>query len=334
MIITVEELVDDLKSLRQRRALEASDLATRVTDRIRLAFTLDHDGTSIREQLSRRLKELAESLPDDLRQAVLTAYGLTEDSREGLFNDRVKLLAKQLKRDDRTVVRRIDEGLTRIAQAALAQRRHDRDIPLETLPPWRTTDLRTWVVLDRGAPEVYEIRRIVGTAPELTEIELEFSVPVPPGGTSRVSSYPRIEVLHGGTLHTRLRRSSTRECYALRLQRGLPQDEEHEFFLRFAFVDGHTMSNFYSCTPKFPCARFDLHVRFGPDRIPKHLWKINGLLPTEVGDPLAPRESIQVDTAGEARFMFTNLTPNLSFGAAWSDSTVSPGAQSGKPSSE
>lgn len=318
MIITVEELVADLKVLRQRRALDAPDLSARISDRVRAVFNLDGDQAAVRERLAQRLRELAEPLPEDLGQAVLIAYGLTGGSRTRLLNDRVALLADQIDRDVRTAVRRIDEGLTRIAQAALAQRRHGPDDLPGELPPWRTTTLRTSVVLDRETPEVYEIRRIAATIPALTEIELEFSIPIPPDWTGNTPDNPRIDVLHGGTLHTRLWHSRTRMGYALHLPRALTQDEEHEFFLRFAFADDHTMSRFYSCTPKFPCALFELHVRFGPDRVPDHLWKINGLLPTEVDDHLAPREPIRADAASEAHLVFTNLTPNLSFGAAWS----------------
>jgi hypothetical protein len=126
-----------------------------------------------------------------------------------------------------------------------------------------------------------------------------------------------IDVLHGGTLHTRLNHSSSRVAFVLRLARPLNRGEEHDFFVRIRFSGEREMQPFYTCTPSFPCELFDLHVRFGADLAPDSIWKVNGLRMSEVSDHAAPRESIEADAAGEIHLTFDDLTPNLSYGIAW-----------------
>ncbi|PPK63820.1 hypothetical protein V5P93_005693 [Actinokineospora auranticolor] len=103
------------------------------------------------------------------------------------------------------------------------------------------------------------------------------------------------------------------------LPRALATDAEHEYLVRFTFTDRVTMSPYYFCTPRYPCARFDLHVRFDRDRLPGKVWRIDGGYPIEVDDVTSPRHPLDVDPAGEVHLAFTNLIPRLSFGAAWQD---------------
>jgi hypothetical protein len=321
----VKQLVTELKHLRKRRALDAPDLAEAIGPALRDHLRLDLADTpgQLREALRHRLIELAEQLPDAPRRAVLIAYGLTAESASmQVLAHRVELLASLIDRDPRTAVRRIDEASWMLAKAMLAIRPAPRDE--HPAPPWHTTSLHTSVVLDNGLPQVFERRRIVVSADRLEEIELEASVPVPPdwkGGLPPESTH--IEVLHGGTLQARRRRSTARLGYVLRLPHKLPRHAEHEFFLRFRFTEENSMRPFYTCTPAFPCALFDLHVKFAPERVPDRIWRIAGLPQSEVEDQLAPREPVKADACGEVHFTFTGLTPNRSFGITWSEDVLS-----------
>ncbi|MBM7773250.1 hypothetical protein JOD54_003454 [Actinokineospora baliensis] len=317
MPITAEALVTDLKPLRQRRGLGSPHVARQITDRVRQVFGLHGDDARVVAVLAEQLRELAEPLPHDLRQAVLIAYALTPHSRLPTLTDRIDLIAGELDRDSRTVIRRIDDGLLLIAQGALA--RHERlpEPPPADVQPWRTTTLSSTVVLDQATPQVYERWRILVTGQPLSAIDLEFSVPVGTDDSGLSPDNPHLDVLYGGTLTTHLRHSRSRLGYGLVLPRELAPGAEHEYHLRYTFADRATMSSFYLCTPRFPCSRFDLRVRFGPANTPAKAWRIDGVLPTEVDDHTAPREPLDLDPVGEAHLSFTNLKPHLSFGAAW-----------------
>lgn len=314
------QLVAELKRLRQRGALNSPNLADMIGSLLRSTMGLDVDSSppQLREALRRELVKLAGQLPDELQLAVLTIYGLTEESATtGNFEQRLKLVAEQINRNPKTAVRRVNEALEVMARAALATHREQRTGHPGS--PWCTATLHTSVVLDRGFPQVYERRRIVVPADEVEEIELEVSVPTPPirGGEIPPES-TGIEILHGGSLQVRQRRSSARLGYVLRLPHKLARHEEHEFFLHFRFTEQDSMRPFYVCTPNFPCELFDLHVKFDPEHLPNRIWQIAGLPPFEVEDEFAPREPAEADPCSEVHFTFTDLTPNRSFGVAWS----------------
>jgi hypothetical protein len=248
---------------------------------------------------------------------VVIAFGLAEDCRHRQFKQRMDMLAREIDREERTAIRRANEALTRIAEEAIAQGpARLPDVPPST--PWRTVALRTWVKLDGPTPEIQELRTISATTDGLTEAELELSVPKPPNWIGGETADPRVEVIFGGTLSTRLRHSRTRIGHTLALPRPLALGDEHEFFLRFTFQDTNAMDPFYACTPKFPCSAFDLSIRFGVDQVPDKIWKLDGALISEVADHSAPREPVRADNAGEVRLSFTSLTPHVSWGGAWS----------------
>ncbi|GAA2821393.1 hypothetical protein [Crossiella cryophila] len=326
------QLVDELKLLRRRRALDSSNLADVTGPLLRRTLGLAVDGKplQLREALRHELTDVARHLPDEQRQAVLMAYGLTDESAATAnFTQRLELVANLIDRDPKTAKRHIDKALEALAKLMLVARRERR----RPGAPWRTTSLHTSVVLDQGLPQVYERRRFVVSAEEVDEVELEVSVPLPPGWAGGIPpDSTGIEVLHGGTLQVRQRRSSARLGYVLRLPHKLPRHAEHEFFLQFHFTEQRLMRPFYVCTPTFPCELFELHVKFDPERVPDRIWRITDLPPSEVEDEFAPRELVKADPCGEVHFTFTDLTPNRSFGVVWgeeflAESEATPGAR-------
>lgn len=306
--------------MRKGRGLAAPDLATRTGRELRAVFGLPEtaDSAQIRTRLTERLAELTARLPDDLSFAVSTALALSEDKRTQFYGERVDLVADHLQRDRRTATRHIDNGLRVLAELAIADATGATlDVRLP-VTPWQTTELRTWVVLDREAPEIYELRRVTTTEKELRELRLEVSVPVPSDwkAGSTVDD-PEIVVLSGGTLRTRLNYSSTRVALDLELPEPLTRLREHEFFIRYRFSGVREMGPFYTCTPSFPCRSFDLHIRFNEKQLPPSIWKVDGLRMSEVEDAAAPREPTCADSAGEVNIRFQGLTPNLSYGVVW-----------------
>ncbi|PPK63788.1 hypothetical protein V5P93_005657 [Actinokineospora auranticolor] len=312
---TAEDLVRDLKPLRKGRGLDGPRAAAQITAQVRVVFALDGESGAAVE-LADRLRELAAHLPPDLRLAVLAAYALTEHTRLPTLKERLDLVERELERDTRTVVRRVDEGLLLIAEAAIARWRPVPDDE-RAGTPWRTTALSCAVVMDQPTPQVYETRRVAVTGAPATGLDLEYSVPIGGTGPGPSPDNPVVEVLFGGTLRTYLRHSRSRVGYRLVLPKELAPNTEHEYKLRFTFADRVTMSPYYLCTPRYPCARFDLHVRFGAGRVPRGVWRIDGLFPNEVDDLTSPRDPLDIDPAGEVHLGFTNLVPRFSFGAAW-----------------
>lgn len=312
--------MNELKSLRKGRGLDTPDLATRTGPELRAVFGLlvTADSAQIRTRLTKSLAELAARLPDDLSFAVSTALALPEDKRTQFYGERVDLVASHLQRDGRTATRHIDNGLRVLAELAIADATGATPDVRLPVTPWQTTELRTWVVLEREAPEIYEMRRVITTEKELHALRLEVSVPVPSDWkASSAVNDPEIVVLSGGTLRTRLNYSSTRVVFDLELAEPLTELREHEFFVRYRFSGVREMGPFYTCTPSFPCRSFDLHIRFDEKQPASSIWKIDGLRMSEVEDDAAPREPIGADGAGEVNVQFQGLTPNLSYGVVW-----------------
>ncbi|AXX29012.1 hypothetical protein KCV87_11990 [Actinosynnema pretiosum subsp. pretiosum] len=332
MIKNVGALVAELKALRKGRGLDAPDLAARVGPGLRSAFDLDVDARPdrLREEVAERLRKLAGTLAPDQRDAVLVVYGLTPESAATRFyKERVTMLATGMDRDDRTAGRFIDKVLDLVARAALAPpSAPGGTCEDEAALPWRLTSLRTSVVLNEERPKVYETRRLLLMRDRIDRIDLDLSVPVTPAGVPPGDGF-QFHVLHGATLQEEVRRSSTRRGYSLRLPRALPRQSEHEVFLRFTFPGHGAMWPFYVSTPALRCEHFDLRVKFPENRVPERVWRVAGVLPLEVQDPLAARESIEPDANGEVHSTFTGLVPNLSYGVVWSHEPAGrPGAGS------
>jgi hypothetical protein len=82
------------------------------------------------------------------------------------------------------------------------------------------------------------------------------------------------------------------------------------------------MAPHYVCTPRFPCEVFRLRVRFGPDRIPESIWRLQAVPSLEVDDPAANRQAVSADSSGEVAASFTGLEPHLSYGFVWHPATT------------
>jgi hypothetical protein len=135
----VAELLEDMKALRRGRGI----LDRRIDDRIGRALRLtcgvpeDSSPADAQRMVSARLTELANQLPHDLRNAVLAAFALLPDTRQRSYQERVRWVADRLERDERTAQRRINEGLTHLAELAAAYPRHP-ERPHVRMPSRRT----------------------------------------------------------------------------------------------------------------------------------------------------------------------------------------------------
>lgn len=322
-MVDLTELINELKTLRKGRGLYVSQIGARVGPALReVCEVTGADGPSeIRLKVSRRLEILAAGLPDDLRFVVLAAFAIRQDVRLPLYKDRVIWAATRLNRDPRTARRRVDDGIHQLAQAAtLAVAESPAFTPDAIIGPaigWHTSDLRVTLALDREQPEALEQRRIVADQDDLAELDLAVTVAEPPRRVVAVHRELGINVFYGGTLIDQGMESSERRAFQLGLPRPLARGEAHDFALHFRFPEGRPMQPHFACVPKHPCARFDLRVRFNPDRPPQRIWSMRNVFQRDAGDPVSGGEPLAVDQAGEIHLQFQGLSPGLAYGASW-----------------
>lgn len=320
MTVVRDALVAELKTLRKGRGMGAPALGERIGPALREVCGLggEADGALLRASVARRLRELAENLPTDLRICVVAAFGLDRDVDLPFYQDRVRWAAEQLRRDDRTVRRRIDQGIAQLAELALVPG-SDGSGGHDDGGGWRTESLRAVLSLDRATPELIEFRRVAAERDGLSELDLSWSMTAEPG-SSRVPLSTEdlpVEVLYGGTLVGRQLEAADRVGLALRLATPLRRGEVVEVALRIRAPRDREMRPHYVCTPLHRCDHFELRVRFPADSPPDYVWKLDGVLQGDIEDRVAPRPLVDVDPAGEAKVEFHNLKPSRSYGIRW-----------------
>jgi hypothetical protein len=303
------ELVRELKSLRKGRGLLASRIEDRVGPGLRAACEVtEGDGmVVIRQKVAGRLAELVEQLPEDLRLPTRAAFAIDGEARQPLYQERVLWAAVRVDRDPRTVRRRVDEAINELAELAISTPPGQVVGPTDS---WHTTELRVAVALDRAEPEVMEQRRIVADQDGLRKLDLAVSLPA---GRHDVD----VSVFYGGTLVDRGMEASDRIGFSLALPGPLTRGEPYDFALRFRMPTARAMWPYLACVPRHPCELFDLRVRFGADRLPRHVRMLHGAFQRDVSDPVCHGHQHRVDQAGEIHMRFRHLTPGLAYGARW-----------------
>ncbi|MBB5960196.1 hypothetical protein FHS29_006819 [Saccharothrix tamanrassetensis] len=316
----VQVLVDELKALRKGYGVQSGDLSARTGGMVRQVCRItDADPPPAqRTKVIATLTGLIDDLPDDLAELARAAFGLdgTADVR---YEERLTRIAVRAQRDPRTIRRRVDELLERLAQAALYRpttpqaAQADAELPDH---PWHTTDLTVAVLLDLPVVEVFEQRRIISHRERLTELDHSVTVSEPPGANGSVDPVAvGIDPVRGFLLGPATPVSGNRLAFRVGLPHPLGLDETHAFSFRLRVP--MKFAPHYVCTPRQPCDRFTLSVRFGVGRAPERIWRLDGEFPLELNDPLVPRTPLAVDAAGEATASFTDLRPNLSYGIGW-----------------
>lgn len=314
MDLSAADVVGELKALRKGRAIFTTPLADRIGPALRTTCGIaEADGTvEMRRKLLDRLRPLVESLPDDLKIALRAAFALDERARKPFYQERVHWAASTLDRDDRTVRRRIDEGIEQIAAMAVATREAELR-PRYPSRSWHTEELRVTLALDQPVPEAFEFRRVIADADEIAVLDLALTLPV--SGESGPGDLA-VDVFHGGVLAGRVMESSDRVGLALRLPEPLRRGARHEIGLRFR---AHLGGPRYVCVPRHPCDLFDLHVRFGA-RVPERIVRLEKVFQSDAADAGTRRPrgaELAADDAGEVHVRFRDLAPGFAYGVRW-----------------
>ncbi|SDC41704.1 hypothetical protein [Actinokineospora iranica] len=306
----LDRLVGDLKALRKGRGIHAPNLVRLASGALGQACAVlaEDEPARVRAKVRDRLRGLASLLQEDLRVAAFAAFALDEDFNQALYTDRLHLAGTRLKRDVRTVRRRVDEAIDRIAELALTPAGESEGSEAARIG-WHTVSLRTLVVLDGPAPEVFEFRRIAADRDGLGEVDIAI--------TKANDTEPPTQILHGGTLVHLPSESPRRPRLGLRMSERLDRGDEHEFVLRRRVSSHELMRPYFACTPENRCDHFDLRVRFDRGRLPRRVARISRAMQDDLLDPGYQGEPIQPDSVGDAHVSFDNLTLNRAYGLGW-----------------
>lgn len=309
------ELANELKTLRKGRGLQTTRLSEQVGPRLRelCDIGMDDSVAMIRDKLSRRLRILADSLPDDLRQVVIIALALRPDTQHQFLQERVQFLATQQKRDVRTIRRRMDEGFEQLAEIATkSSGAKSRAGGL----PWYIDRMEAILRMDKPSPESFERRRITAEWDGLDTVQDAITLPRYDGDQADEHNL-NTELYFGATLVASRRRGAHRFDYELRLPRPLAVGDKHEYGIIRRVPEDQPMRTHYVFFPDRRCEEFDLRIRFAPDRRPKLIWRVTEVFHRDVDD-LVPNDDVLVlDDAGEIHLSFRNLLPGHGYGAQW-----------------
>ncbi|WIY05125.1 hypothetical protein QRX60_15255 [Amycolatopsis mongoliensis] len=313
----INTLSTELKLLRKGLGVQAKNLPGVVGEELRAVCGVREDDSpgTVRAKVVTRLQALIGKLPESQRETARIVLGFGTGANER-YTARLELLGTGADRNIRTMQRRADDVIYLIAEAAYEAPAAFGASPVISRGPWHTSALAVRLSLAGAAAEVFETRRIVSHVAGLAEIEHGVSLarPASPAGEPELSGLG-IDVVSGGEVHSVRMVSSTRVAFRLRPPRVLDAGDQHEFFFRIRLEE--MPAPFYCCTPEFPCESFELNVRFDRREPPQRIWRIDGDLSKDAGDPVPARKPLFLDNAGEVHTSFRDLQPARSYGVGW-----------------
>ncbi len=292
MATSPNTLMDELKALRRGRGVQAPGIDRQVGPALREACgILESDGAEVvRDKLRTWVHSLVRAFPEDLRLAVTTPLALHDEAQHAFLAHRIQWLADRAERDSRTIRRRIDDGLTRLVEAAS---RYTAHVTATTPDGWHIQQLHVLLRLDGPVPACTERWTIAAERDGVDEIQ--WPVTARRGG-GEFSGDHDIRVVHGALLTNG----------GLRLPRALRAGETQEFSLDVRIPRIHPMRPVHQFRTSRRCDRFDLVVRFHPDRLPT---EVHG-----IGDFTEPPA---VNPVGEVEMSFRDVVPGLDCGIRW-----------------
>lgn len=312
-----DPLLDELKTLRKGRGVNVARIAPGPQLRT-LAGVTDEDGPgAVRTKLVTALNQLAGPLPGDLALAARAALALLPEAQHPFLAERVQWLADQLQRDVRTARRRVDLGLAAMAErAATAAPLAAAGSDGAAEDQWYVKEFRALLRLDQPTPEAIDTRVVVSEVDNLTEIDA--LITVPRDGPARTGPHDLLaEALYGAVITTRERVTASRFRYGLRLPRPLRAGEAHEYALLFRLPPNQPMRAHYVHYGTRRCDRFELRIRFDPERVPVEVRRVDGIFPRDLDDGLPAAPAVDVDAAAEVHLAFDRPRTGLGYGARW-----------------
>lgn len=310
------ELIAELKRLRKGRGLQSPGIENVVGPALReVCGVAASDGPAVtRERVTGRLAGLTESLPPDLALVVRVALALQSEVGGQFLHERVEWLARRQDRDTRTIRRRIDDGLARLAEVATGTT--DRSTEADDQHNWHVQQFEAVLRLDMSSPTCFERRTIVADRDGLDEVTILYTIPRLPGGADTDRDMT-VDIHYGARLVAQEKVSESLFRFVLKLPRWLDRGAEHEYFMIVRLPEAQPMRPHYLYVPERRCDRFELRVRFPGGRVPTEVERLDGAFHRTIDEASVDPELIPVDGVGEARVIFSDLVPRLGYGLRW-----------------
>ena len=296
----------ELARLRKGRGVSRTDLLAVLGPTLRNILAVDD---STREEDTRSLfvsllSSEASALQADLRDVVLAAYGIT--SVHPLLHDRLVAVGEVLRRDERTLRRRLAE-----ADELLADRLVLRFGPRHGLakPGWHWSSYRFDADVSSDQPVFMSTRTLQSSLDGLTEFEE--IVAIPQIGESEAL---HVESVAGCTYVGREPLSGSSWRLRFTLPHALRAGEPHETVVRFTWPSRGVIQPVIAFVPMRQVERFEACVRFGNPRSCAKAWVLDGGLPTSFADPPSADDLVTEETVEVA---FDNLLLGHTYGVAW-----------------
>ena len=322
-------LEDELRRLRRGEGIYAADLEVRVGPKLRLltAVAEGDDTAVLRRKLADWIDKATERLDADSRLAVRAALAVPLATRGRFFGDRLAWLAAEWKCDQRTARRRVDRAFRLLATAEPGSAEQGSRngagqpdaVPLSPGAHWSVASFVAVLRMDVEPPEALELRRIVATVDDLSELVASTSVPWHPEDRSE-SHGLHAELLFGGRLERREQPYKSYFQHVITLARPLAAGAEHEYAIRLTMPPGQPMAPHYVHVPFAQTDHFLLHARFAPDRIPRRIWRQAGVPPVVIYDREPHGDLLQADRFGEVYCEFRDLNRGCGYGIRWDPS--------------
>lgn len=267
----------------------------------------------VRLQIGRAIDGLPQdTLLKEQLEAVRVALALDPDFQFPTLGKRTETLAQTRKWSDRTMRRKIDASIARLADVAATA-----VDPGDPATGWALDRVAALVRLDQPEPEVIEQRVIVSTTDGLCRIVARFSLPSEHGAPVRRREIAA-QVLHGARMAGRSGDGLGYFEYLLELPQPLDRGQDLIYTMSYRVLDGRPIRPYYTLVPLLTCAAFDVTVRFALERPPLVVWRIDTVPYRVLDGPASPGQDVlPLDGACEATASFSALRPGFGYGIGW-----------------
>jgi hypothetical protein len=318
MTTPVEDLTkgvtDEIRTLRKGPGLQAGDLDSRLGPLLG-ELAGGGDAAVRRKNLMAAMSQCTAQLPGEYRVAVEASLALSaEPIHEPLFTKRVTWLAGHLDREYRTALRRIGQAELRLAELIATELRDRRGRIPSSAEGFYVDELRTLLRLDTEILVSEEDRRIVSTREDLTEVTVLLDLP---REANELGADLQAEIRYGGRLLRRQQPSRNRFRFVLRLPEPLQPGQVHSYGLSLRMPRRMLRLPHYLVTPECQYNRFDLRIRFDPERLPAWVRRVEGETVRQFEEAQPPTRPLVPDAAGEVSQGFSGLTMFLGYGIQW-----------------
>lgn len=302
MDVSPAGLAADLRRLRRGRGAQAARLGDEVGPALRaLCGVRDTDShAAVREKLRATLRGWSEGLPVDLRVVFVTALALDVDVAGKFLGDRERALAVALRRDVRTIRRRVEEAIDLFAENAAA----GVGPPDGEAGDWHVERREAVVRLDVPEPQCVERWTMVAERDLGDRVRVAATPPCGPAGAGL-----RVAPLFGVEVAGEQRTPDGRLLLDLRLPRALHPGQRHECGL-VVTTTGDGARSHYLYRPERRCESFAVTVRFPAAHVPAEISQVRGSLTTE-------EDELVVDAVHEAHASFSDLRSGHVYGIRW-----------------